>query len=148
MSKEATIRGLLQIFVRRFGILDASITNVCCENISIAQSHILYEIERQPNSSMQQIAEVLGTDITTFSRQIKSLERKSLIEKNPDREDRRFHRLSLTSEGKRIKKQIDHKMHDYINQVFSHMSEFEREIVVQSIKLLNDALLKTGKAPK
>jgi hypothetical protein len=39
-------------------------------------------------------------------------------------------------------------MHDYINQVFSHMSEFEREIVVQSIKLLNDALLKTGKAPK
>ena len=45
----------------------------------MAQSHILFEIRRRGSPSMQQVAEELGMDVTTFSRQAKSLEGKGLI---------------------------------------------------------------------
>ncbi|MHB9094159.1 MAG: MarR family winged helix-turn-helix transcriptional regulator [Eubacteriales bacterium] len=140
-----TIRELLQVFVRRFGLLDASCTDNCCgEEISLVQSHILHEITRQTEPSMLQVAEALGVDITTFSRQIKTLVRKGLVKKTTDPEDRRIQLLSLTPEGQRVKKEIDLLMERYMEKIFSKMTEFEREMVLRSIKLLNEAILKSG----
>lgn len=147
MNKAHTFRELLIIFVRRFGLLNASITDACCgEKISIAQSHILYEIDRRKNPSMQQIAQALGIDITTFSRQIKALGKKGLIERRSHREDGRVYVLSLTSEGKRIKSKIDSEMNQYIEQILSQMPPFEQEMVIHAITLLNESLLKSGRA--
>jgi len=147
MNKAQTFRELLIIFVRRFGLLNASVTHACCgEKISIVQSHILYEINRQQNPSMQQIAEVLGIDITTFSRQIKALEKKGLIEKRAHRKDGRVFLLSLTPEGKRIKCKIDSEMNQYIEQILLQMSAFEQEMVIHAVTLLNESLVKSGKA--
>jgi len=41
-----------------------------CDVISIVQSSILYEISLMNKPSMQMVAEAVGMDITTFSRQI------------------------------------------------------------------------------
>lgn len=139
------IRELLQIFVRRFGLLNADCCESCCgEAVSLVQSHILFEIKRQNNSAMQPVAEELGMDITTFSRQIKTLEQKGLVRKTPDEVDRRINLLSLTPEGERVKSQIDLHMTRYIEQLFLQFTEFEREAVVRSIKLLNEAIRKSG----
>jgi DNA-binding MarR family transcriptional regulator len=55
----------------------------------LVQSHNLYEIDRQHQPSIQQVAEALGTDITTFSRQVQSLIKMNLVKKLPDPDDRR-----------------------------------------------------------
>lgn len=139
------IRELLQVFVRRFGFLNISCMENCCgEEISLVQSHILYELKRRDKPSMQQVAEALGIDITTFSRQIKNLESKGLVRKSPDPEDRRVNLLSLTPEGARVEGEINHRMAGYIERIFAQLTDFEKETVVRSIKLLNGALLKTG----
>lgn len=139
------IRELLQIFVRRFGLLNADCCESCCgEEVSLVQSHILFEIARQKNPAMQQVADELGMDITTFSRQIKTLEQKGLVRKTPDEEDRRVNLLSLTPKGERVANQIDLHMTRFLTQLFTHFTEFERESVVRSIKLLNEALRKSG----
>ena len=96
---------------------------------------------RQNNASIQQIAETLGTDITTFSRQIQSLIKLNLVTKTPDAEDRRISILSLTDEGVKINQTIDQQMNDYLNEIFKTMNEFEKESVVRSLKLLNDRML-------
>lgn len=138
------LRGMFQIMTRRFGLLNKN----CCStggcDISLIQSHILYEIDQQHNPSMQQIAETLGIDITTFSRQVQSLVKMSLVKKTPDPNDRRIHILSLTTEGKYIATTIDQQMNNFLNEVFSHMNDFEKETVVRSIKLLNDAMAKSS----
>jgi DNA-binding MarR family transcriptional regulator len=65
----------LQLFVRHFGLLNATCSEECCgEQVSMAQGHIIFEFQRIGTPSMQQVAEELGMDITTFSRQAKSLE--------------------------------------------------------------------------
>ncbi|KIL39347.1 MarR family transcriptional regulator [Gordoniibacillus kamchatkensis] len=138
------VRELFQIMTRRFGFLDKN----CCSaggcDISLIQSHILYEIDRQHKPSIQQVAEALGTDITTFSRQVQSLIKMKLVKKTPDPDDRRVNLLSLTTEGKYVAASIDQQMNDYLNKIFSHMNDFEKDTVIRSIKLLNEAMAKSG----
>lgn len=138
-------RELFQIFVRRFGLLNADCCECCCgEEISLVQSHILYEVNRLSNPSMQQVAEALGIDITTFSRQIKTLEKKGLIKRNPDPADRRVNLLVLTPEGQTVEKRIDERMKAFIERILSQLTEFEREMVIKSIQLLNKAITGAG----
>nr|WP_206699088.1 MarR family winged helix-turn-helix transcriptional regulator [Brevibacillus agri] len=129
---------------RRFGFLNKN----CCSaggcDISLIQSHILYEIDRQHKPSIQKVAEALGTDITTFSRQVQSLIKMKLVKKTPDPDDRRVNLLSLTTEGKYVAASIDQQMNDYLNEIFSHMNDFEKDTVIRSIKLLNEAMAKSG----
>ncbi|ADG81330.1 transcriptional regulator, MarR family [Thermincola ferriacetica] len=138
-------RDLFQIFVRRFGLLNASCCDCCCgEEVSLVQSHILYEIRRQKSASMQQVANALGMDITTFSRQVKTLEKKGLVRKKPHPEDRRIYLLSLTTAGEELENRIDERMKAFIDNILSQFTEFERDMVVKSVQLLNKAILKAG----
>jgi DNA-binding MarR family transcriptional regulator len=140
-----SVREELQLFVRRFGLLNASCCEECCgEQVSMAQGHILFEIRRTGNPSMQQVTEELGMDITTFSRQAKSLEAKGLIIRRVSPDDRRVSLLGLTLAGEEVMVRIDRYMADRIEQLFSHMTPFERETVVRSLGLLNSALTRTG----
>lgn len=140
-----SVREKLQIFVRRFGLLNASCCDECCgEQISMVQGHILYEIRRSGNPAMQQVAEELGMDVTTFSRQAKSLEAKGLIVRRVSPDDRRVSLLGLTPAGEEVMGRIERYMAERIECIFSSMTPFERETVVRSLGLLNEAVARVG----
>ncbi|RUT47457.1 MarR family transcriptional regulator [Paenibacillus anaericanus] len=138
-------REQFQLMTRRFGLLN----KVCCSvggcDLSLVQSHILYEIDQQTNPSMQQIADTLATDITTFSRQVQSLIKLGLVSKTPHPDDKRVNTLTLTTEGKFVATTIDQQMNTYLDEVFSYMTEFEKETVMKSVILLNEAMAKSSK---
>jgi DNA-binding MarR family transcriptional regulator len=139
-----TPRELFQIMTRRLGLLNKDCCSVGGCNLSTTQSHLLYEIGRNQSPSMQQIAETLGTDITTFSRQVQSLIKMNLVKKTPDKADRRIYTLSLTPEGQTAAATIDQQMNEYLNEAFSNMSELEVETLLRSIKLFNEAMGKSS----
>lgn len=136
-------RELFQILTRRYGLLNTNCCQVRGKDISLVQSHILYEILRNDRPSMQQVSDTLGMDITTFSRQIQTLVKMELVKKSPLPEDRRVYQLSLTAQGNYVAAKINADMNQYLSEVFSNMSEFERDMVIKSIKLLNDAMSKS-----
>lgn len=137
-------RDLFQTLTRRFGLLNKN----CCTGdgieISTVHSHILYEIGKQHSPTMQQIAETLAIDVTTFSRQIQTLIKMQLVSKSPSLDDKRFYNLSLTDEGQKLAQTIETSMNTYLDEIFSHMNEFEQETVLRSIKLLNNAMAKSS----
>lgn len=142
--ENTNLRSLFQMIVRRFGFLNEQCCENCCgEEISLLQSHILYEIRRQNDPSMQEVAGALGIDITTFSRQIKTLVDRELVKKTPHPNDNRINILSLTEKGETMEINIDQEMNHYLSQILSHLSEYERESVIRSVKLLNDAMKKS-----
>lgn len=142
-----TIREQLQIFTRRFGLLNESCCDECCgEQVSMTQSHILFEVRRSGSPSMQQVAEELGVDVTTFSRQAKGLEAKGLLSRSVSPDDRRVTLLGLTGAGMQVLEKIDQYMAARLERVFGGMTPFERETVVRSLGLLNDAVAKAGEA--
>jgi DNA-binding MarR family transcriptional regulator len=138
------IRELFQVLTRRFGLLNKNCCQIGEVEISLVQSHIIYEILRKDKPSMQQVAEALGMDITTFSRQIQTLVRMGLVKKSPLPNDKRVSQLFLTAQGNYVAAKIDAEMNQYLNEVFSNMSEFEREMVINSVKLLNEAMSKSS----
>jgi Transcriptional regulators len=139
------VRNMFQLLSRNFGLINEQCCDNCCgQAISLVQCHILNEINRQHHPSMQEIASALGMDITTFSRQIKTLVDKGLVKKTPHPADNRINILSLTPEGLEIENSINVTVNAQLNGVFSTMSEFERETVIRSIKLLNDAMQNTA----
>lgn len=135
------VREQLQLFGRRFGLLNAACCDECCgEQVSMVQGHILCEVRRRAMPSMQQVAEELGMDVTTFSRQAKKLEAKGLICRQVSPEDRRVFLLELTAAGDEVLGRIDRFMADRIGTVFSFMTAFERETVVGAFGVLNEAM--------
>lgn len=142
--EDTNLRTLFQLIVRRFGFLNDQCCDSCCgEEVSPSQSHILFEVARQSNPSMQDVAKALGLDITTFSRQVKSLVERGYLKKTPHPSDNRVNLLSLTAKGESVEGNITREMNQYIRQILSHLSEYERESVIRSIQLLNDAMQKT-----
>lgn len=137
-----SVREQLQLFTRRFGLLNASCCDHCCgEQVSMAQSHILFEVRRLDNPAMQRVAEELGMDVTTFSRQVKGLEAKGLVCRRVSSEDRRVSLLGLTDAGRVVLEKIDDYMASRLERVFGRMSAFERDTVVRSLGMLNEALI-------
>jgi len=137
-------REIFHVLTRRFGLLNKNCCSVGGSDISTVQSHILYEIDKHNTPSMQQIADKLAMDITTFSRQIQTLVKMELVKKTPSSQDKRVTLLSLTAQGKFVATSIDHSMNVYLDEVFSHLNEFEKETVIRSLQLLNEAMSKSS----
>lgn len=137
-------RELFQVLTRRFGLLNKNCCSVGAIDISTVHSHIIYEIDKQHEPTMQQIAETLAIDVTTFSRQIQTLIKMELVTKSPSLSDKRYYVLALTTQGKFMASTIEASMNNYLDEIFSHMNEFEQETVLRSIKLLNNAMSKSS----
>lgn len=137
-------RELFQVLTRRFGLLNKNCCSVGAIDISTVHSHIIYEIDKQHEPTMQQIAETLAIDVTTFSRQIQTLIKMELVTKSPSLNDKRYYVLALTTQGKFMASSIEASMNNYLDEIFSHMNEFEQETVLRSIKLLNNAMSKSS----
>ncbi|WP_226680084.1 MarR family winged helix-turn-helix transcriptional regulator [Sutcliffiella horikoshii] len=138
------VRAILQITMRRFGMLNKNCCSVEEQEISQVQSHILYELARTEGPSMQQVAETIGMDITTFSRQIQTLVKMELVEKRQSNEDKRMYHLYLTEKGDKLEDEINQQMHHYLTNVFSNLNEVDRVKVVESLKVLNAAMSKSS----
>ncbi|MGP4071236.1 MarR family winged helix-turn-helix transcriptional regulator [Piscibacillus sp. B03] len=140
MSQE-NLRTLFQLVVRRYGLLNEQCCEQCCEqDISVQQSHILFEVTRQHNPSMRDVASALGVDITTFSRQVKSLINKGYLVKKPHPEDQRVQILQLTEKGIKLERDIDQYMNHNLEEILDQLNDQERQIVTHSIDLLNKAM--------
>ena len=93
---------------------------------------------------MQQVADALATDLSTFSRQVQNLMKIGLVTKVPSSADKRISVLDLTEEGQKVALAIQRDMEAHLDEIFSHMTEFEQDMVLQSIKLLNEAMAKSS----
>lgn len=138
------IRETFHVMTRRLGLIDKCGCKVSETDLSVIQSHILYEINKRRYPSMQEVADALGMDITTFSRQVQTLVKLEFVEKVEDPEDRRVYMLSLSELGSRVVMEISEQMNIYFQEVFSSMTEFEKETVIRSIQLLNRSLVQSS----
>ncbi|RNF40369.1 MarR family winged helix-turn-helix transcriptional regulator [Planococcus salinus] len=137
-------RELFQSMVKRFGLLNKNCCTVGDMEISLVQSHILYEIDKREAPSMQEVADALATDLSTFSRQIQTMMKMKLVAKTPSEKDKRIYVLRLTTEGKYAATVIQESIESHLEEIFSHLNDFERDIVLQSMQLLNQAMAKSA----
>lgn len=108
----------------------------CCSGVSLAQCHVLLEIEEQGQATTGQLAEQLGLDKSTLSRTIDGLVSIGLIERLPNPSDRRFTPLIVKEKGKDICKRINSAADDYYNKVFDRIPEGKHKVIIDNFAQL------------
>lgn len=72
-------------------------------NATISTAHFLLNVDSHEGSYASDIAPQLGTESTSLSRIISSLEKEKLITRTSDKEDKRRIKIMLTAKGKQKK---------------------------------------------
>ncbi|NOU73444.1 MarR family transcriptional regulator [Paenibacillus sp. LMG 31458] len=132
------VREVLQLLVRRFGLLQKDGAQCC--GVSVVQSHIMYELHKRPNISLNELSEILSIDTSTLSRQVQQLVENDLINRLPDPKDRRYVVLSLTETGEKQYDEIAETMEEYVLGIFQHVPPEKKAQVLESLQILSDAM--------
>lgn len=134
------LRELIRVLVRNLGILEKSDASCC--GVTISQCHAIVEIGRSGEISLNELAELLVLDKSTMSRTINKLVEDGLVIRELDPEDRRYVKIKLTDKGVKIFKNIEESMDRYYKAIFNSIPEEKKEQVLDSLKLLIEAVNK------
>lgn len=127
------IREILQQLVRDFGLLQRE-GSECC-GITVQQSHIIYELDKNPRIASIELADKLSMDTGMLSRQINKLVELEFVSRSPDPNDRRYVNLLLTEKGQEKANEISNQMKQYISQILGHIPLDKKEQVIESLQL-------------
>lgn len=132
------LRELLQQLVRDFGLLQKDGSDCC--GITVTQSHIVYELGKTSNISLQTLAEKLVMDTGLLSRQVNKLVELKYLSRVPDSNDRRYVLLSLTKLGEAKAEEISNQMLEYLGNIFNYIQDDKHSQVLESLNLLLHAM--------
>ena len=132
-------RRCLRLFER---VTSAHLRN-CCADVTLAQCHILLEVDEQERLTVGQLASRLRLDDSTLSRTIDGLVRKGLLDRVRDGDDRRVVWIRLTTEGDTVCATIHGQSDALYREVFRRIAPSRREAVARSFDVLVQAFLRT-----
>ena len=115
----------------------------CC-GVSMAQYHSLFEIAKQEQPSLAEVAAGLGLDTSTLSLMVNNLVILGLVNRVLNPEDRRYVSLTLTDQGKKVCHEIESSISNYIEKIFKAIPPEKQSQVVESIALLTNAVGRCG----
>jgi DNA-binding MarR family transcriptional regulator len=137
-KEENRLRELVRLLERKLGYLqDAQFT--CC-GVSLAQCHAMVEIGRAGSLSLNSLAELLDLDTSTMSRTVNNLVKNHLAKRTTDKEDRRCVCIELSAKGKTLFEKIEADRNIYYAKIFGSIPQEKRGQVLESIRLLLDAI--------
>lgn len=140
-NKESNyLRELIRILVRNLGILQKGDSNCC--GVTISQCHAIVEIGRAKVISLNKLADLLNLDKSTMSRTINNLVENNFVIRELHHEDRRYVTIKLTNDGMKVFNNIEQSMEKYYENIFSSIPESKIEQVLESLKLLTEAVNK------
>ncbi|AJY77362.1 MarR family winged helix-turn-helix transcriptional regulator [Paenibacillus beijingensis] len=138
----ANVREVLQLLVRRFGLLQKDGAQCC--GISVLQSHVIYELSKGAKVSLNDLAQILSVDTSTLSRQVQQLVEHEMVSRMPDPKDRRYVVLSLTTKGEEQASSIAATMEEYVQELFQNIPSDKQAQVLESLQLLSIAMSRSS----
>ena len=140
------LRRLIRSFQRATTALVADDT--CRGGLTLAQCHVLLELEEARECGPGVLAARLGLDKSTLSRTADGLVGMGLISRATDSSDRRYSLLSLTSAG-RSKANIIHQVNDdAVRSMFGLIPRDRQTDIIASFSTLVDAAVEIGRERK
>jgi DNA-binding MarR family transcriptional regulator len=101
----------------------------------------LRTLERLGAAHTNALAEALHLDASTVTRQVTALVGTGLVARRPNPSDGRSSTLSLTSEGRRTMREVEHDRQRVLREMFSDWGEAERADAARVLTRLNGSLV-------
>ena len=132
------LRESVKSILRNMGSLESN-KAFCCEHTYI-QCHILVEFGKNTTLSINDLAAKLKIDKSAVSRTVDDLVKKCLLKREQNPTDRRYVKISLTTEGLRMVKDIDSNSLYIFEQILSHVPPAKIETAIEGVHLFSEAL--------
>lgn len=127
--------------LRSFERLLSTQTRLCCAGVTLAQCHVLLEMNGSDPVTTGQLAERLKLDQSTLSRTVDGLVKRGLVYRSPNESDRRVTWLNLTESGRALREAINRANDEYYSRVFARIPEQRRNRVIDDFAQLTQAFL-------
>ena len=111
----------------------------CC-GVTLAQCHLLLELDVLKKTSIKTIAGILELDKSTLSRTIDSLVTENLITRLTLTEDRRITEIALTNKGKKTVQKINKLCNVYYAKLFDEIPEKNHKTIINGIKIFAETM--------
>jgi len=105
---------------------------------------VLFRLEEGGPARLSDLAQRLGLDLSTTSRQVHHLEVAGLVQRAVVEEDRRAALLSLTADGKELVGRIRQAKRAVITEMLAGWTQDEREELARVLNRLADAIVAFG----
>lgn len=136
-SPETLASGVFQLFLRMHRMMDRRMAE---QGASLARTKLLLFLARRGPARAVDIAEFFDQAPRTVTEAIDKLERDGLVNRSPDRSDRRVKQVAITEEGRRVTGETEPLRQELIGGVFGVLDAEERERMGALLAKLTDAL--------
>jgi DNA-binding MarR family transcriptional regulator len=137
-EKIASVLDKLRILMREaYDVFDEQHSG--CD-LTYSQCHTLMEVGTQGQVSLVELAGSLGLDTSTLSRTIQSLVVRGLVTRKADEKDRRYVKISLSPEGKKVYETVGNLYYDFMAKVFALIPARSHATVLEGFGLFADAV--------
>ncbi len=127
---------LTKDLIRRYQFRDWN--QICCYGISISQSHILDILVENGDLTMQHLAKRMFKSVSTMTRVVAQLVRRSYVKRRQDPEDRRVVHVSITPQGKAIVAAINRDLIETQKAILRGIPTEQRAGAFQVLEALAD----------
>lgn len=107
---------------------------------------VLVRIDEAAPVRMTDLAESLGIDISTVSRNVRGLERAGLVRRTGDPADQRASRLSLSDEGQDMLCRVRRTRQEAMRRLLADWSETDRALLARLVARLSGDMDTLGQA--
>jgi len=128
----------LRILMRESYDVSTDQRSVC--DLTYSQCHTLLEVGTRGEVSLVDLASGLGLDTSTLSRTIQSLVMLGLVTRTTNERDRRYVKIELSDEGRKVYEAIGALYYDFIARVFAFIPARKHGAVIEDIGLFADAM--------
>ncbi len=135
-------REVLRVFERE---LDRQNNSSCCCGVSLSQCHVLMELAKTDNISLNQLAQQLSVDKSAASRTVETLVAKEFVRRSIPREDRRTTMLGLTKTGTQVCRQINDGNDEYYDKALQAIPAGDLPVFLRSFEALVSRMSKMNR---
>jgi DNA-binding MarR family transcriptional regulator len=108
--------------------------------ITSAQAGALLNLPSKGTMMMNELSSAAGVDTSTMTRMVDQLVEKGLAVRQADAKDRRLVRVVLTPQGQKMNRELGDALSFYHMESLEDISEPEREITIQVLERLKNAV--------
>lgn len=108
--------------------------------LGFSQFRIMLIIDMQPGALQKNVAEKLGQTEASVSRQIKLLTNAGLVLIQKSKEDKKQHKLELTSRGKKLLSDAVQRLSLHYEPIIGELGESARMKFANELAIVHDAL--------
>jgi len=120
-------------------LIAAELPVLAAHEVSMWGYSVLTALDETPVRTQAALAEAIGADKSRIIGTLDELQDAGLIERTPDPDDRRVRLLSITTQGRRVRRSVRKDIRAREDRLLAKLPRADREAFLRALRALHEA---------